>query len=153
MKRKMTLSLMLGVSMLLSLTGFAATAQGRTRRMPIADTGVVTLGPNQILRVTADWDGDGAASVQFRQATYMPTGCSGGVCKHIVASPEYFSAVTLMPGEAASIDILSNSFGVRAVVSSDNPNVRVNAVIVDATTGNIIAVLIDGLLATPPHPH
>src|ERR671932_1719436 len=141
----MKLSLMLGVSMLLSLVGFTATAQGRTRRTPIADTGVVTLGPNQILRVTADWDGDGAASVQFRQATYMPTGCSGGVCKHIVASPEYFSAVTLMPGEAASIDILSNSFGVRAVVSSDNPNVRVNAVIVDATTGNIIAVLIDGL--------
>jgi len=43
---------------------------------------------------------------------------------------------------AALIDIESDGFGVRAIVLSDNPKVHVSAMIVDKTTGNIIAVLI-----------
>ena len=142
MKRKMTLSLMLTMSMLLALVSFT-TAQGQTGRKPVADTGVITLGPNQLLRLTVaagDVNGDGCA-VQFRQATYMQSGCNGGVCKHTVVSQSTSATVTLMPGEAASIDILSNSFGVRAMVLSNNQNVRVGAMIIDSTTGNIIGVL------------
>jgi hypothetical protein len=141
MKRKMTLTLALTTSMLLSLVSFT-TAQGQTRRRPIADTGEITLGSTEMLRLTVaagDVNGDGSA-VQFRQVAYMPASCNAGVCKHTVMSQSTSAPVTLMPGEAASIDI-SNSFGVRAIVLSDNPNVRVNAMIVDMTTGNIIAVL------------
>jgi hypothetical protein len=144
MKRKTTLSLALTTSMLLALVGFT-TAQGQTGRKPVADTGLITLGPNQLLRLTVaagDVNGDGSA-VQFRQVGYMAAGCNGGVCKHTVVSQSTSAPVTLMPGEAASIDILSNSFGVRAMVLSNNQNVRVDAMIVDTTTGNIICVLVD----------
>ena len=144
MKRKMTLSLMLTTSMLLSLIGFAESVQGQQRLKPVDDTGVISLDTNEMLRLTVatgDVNGDPIA-VQFRQAAYMQASCNGGVCKHTVVSQSTSAPVTLMPGEAASIDILSNSFGVRAMVLSNNQNVRVNAMIVDITTGNIIAVLI-----------
>ena len=144
MKRKITLTLTLMTSMLLSLVSFT-TAQGQTGRKPISDTGVITLGPNQLLRLTVaagDVNGD-AIAVQFRQAAYTPAGCNDGVCKHTVVSQSTSAPVKLMPGEAASIDILSNSFGVRAMVLSNSQNVRVNAMIVDATTGNIICILVD----------
>jgi len=142
MKRQMIISLVLTASLLLTLMGFT-TAQGQPGRKPVVDTGVITLGPNQLLRLTVaagDVNGDGSA-VQFRQFGYMQAACNGGVCKHTVVSQSTSAPVTLMPGEAASIDILSNSFGVRAMVLSNNQNVRVNAMIVDATTGNIIGVL------------
>jgi hypothetical protein len=143
MKQKMTISLMSALTML-SLVSFSATAwaqQPKSKLKPIGDTGLITLGFNQILRVTGDWDGDGAANIQFRQLKFTADDDPDHVRKYIVASDEYFSRVTLRPGEAASVDILSNSFGVRAMVFSDNPNVRVNAVILDMTTGHIIAVL------------
>jgi hypothetical protein len=142
MKRRMTLILALTASLLLTLVVFSI-AQGQTGRKPVADTGVIPLGPNQLLRLTVaagDVNGDGSV-VQFRQVGYMQASCNGGVCKHTVVSQSTSAPVTLMLGEAASIDILSNSFGVRAMVLSNNQNVRVNAMIVDATTGNIIGVL------------
>jgi hypothetical protein len=143
MNRKMTITLMLTTSMLLSLVSFT-TAQGQNRRRPVADTALVTLGPNQVLRLTVatgDVNGD-AIAVQFRQVGYDPAGCNGGVCKHTIVSQSTSAPVTLMPGDAASIDIESHNWGVRAIVLSDNQNVRVNAMIVDMTTGNIIGVLI-----------
>lgn len=145
MKRKMTNSIAIALTVLLSVMTFVPTAQGQTRRRPIADTGVITLGPNQVLRVVGDWNGDAVATLQFRQVAYVPAGCNGGVCKHTIVSQSTSAPVTLMPNEAASIDIESHSWGVRAIVLSDNPNVRVNAMIVDMTTGNIIAVLVGGL--------
>ena len=39
---------------------------------------------------------------------------------------------------------ITNSVPVREMILSNNQNVRVNAMIVDMTTGNIIAVLIAG---------
>ena len=141
MKRKITLTLILMTSMLLSLASFT-TAQGQTGRKPVADTGVITLGPNQLLRLTVaagDVNGDGCA-VQFRQVAYMPTSCNGGVCKHTVVSQSTSAPVTLMPGEAAVVDFNNDGFPIRAMVLSDHPNVKVNAMVVDMTTGNIICV-------------
>jgi hypothetical protein len=145
MTSRRTLTLVLMTSMLLSLISFT-TAQGQTRRIPIADTGVVSLGPDEVLRLTVaagDVNGDGDA-VQFRQVAYTPPSCNAGVCKHTVVSQSTSAPVTLMAREAASINIDSYSWGVRAIVLSDNPNVRVTAMIIDKTTGNIIGMLIDG---------
>jgi len=80
----------------------------------------------------------------------MQAGCSGGACKETVVSQSTSAPVTLMPGEAASIDIANYSWGIRAIVLSDNPNVQVNAMIVDKTTNNIICVLV-GLIIPGPH--
>jgi hypothetical protein len=142
MKRRMTLTLMLTTSLLLSLVSFTA-AQGPQRLKPVDDTGVITLGTNDMLRLTVavgDVNGDGCA-VQFRQAAYVQGGVNNGVYKLMLTSQSTSPRITLMPGEAASIDIDSYSWGVRAMVFSDNPNVKVNAMIIDKTTGNIIGVL------------
>jgi hypothetical protein len=141
MKRQTTISLILGMSMLLSLLSLPSTTSAQAGRRPVADTGVVSLGPNQVLRVTGDWNGDGSDTIQFRQLSYATVGCSDGVCKHMVASQSTSAPVMLMPGEAASLELLSYGWGVRAVVYSEHPNVHVNATIVDTTTGNIIGVL------------
>jgi len=144
MKRRIMLSLTLALGVLLSLLSFPGTAQGQTKRKPIADTGIVSLGPDDVLRLTVaagDVNGDGS-EVQFRQVAYTPPSCNAGVCKHTVVSQSTSAQVTLMAGEAASINIDSYSWGVRAIVLSDNPSDRVTAMIVNNTTGNIIAVLI-----------
>ena len=53
---------------------------------------------------------------------------------------------TAASGEAASTDILSSNeyFAVRAIVLSEHPNLHVNVVIVDMTTGKIIGMLVGG---------
>src|SRR5204862_7459876 len=99
MKRKMTFSLTLTLSLLLSLIGFAETVQGQQRLKPVDDTGLITLGTNEMLRLTVatgDVNGD-AITVQFRQATYTPAGCNAGVCKHTIVSQSTSATVTLMP--------------------------------------------------------
>jgi hypothetical protein len=148
MKRKMTLTLVLTASIGLLLSGIVTTVHGERKAGPVADTGIVSLSSNEVLRVTADWDG--AATVAFRQAGYVQGGVNNGVYKLMLTSQSTSQPVTLMHGDAASIDIDSNSFGVRAIVLSSNPKVRVTAAIVDKNTGNIIAVLI-GLMVPGPH--
>jgi hypothetical protein len=152
MKLKITTSIAIVLTVLLSVMTFAPAARGQTpgedvnMRKIVIDTGVVRLGLNQALRVTGDWNGDGKDVVQFRQMTYMPDGCSGGVCKYTIASQSASAPVTLASNEAASIDIVSSDeyFAVRAIVLSEHPNLHVNAMIVDTTTGNIICVLVGG---------
>lgn len=143
MKHRMTSSIVLTLSLLIALVTVPMTARGQQRLRPVADTGEITLGQNQILRLTVaagDVNGDGF-TVQFGRAVYMPLGCNNdGVCKHSLSSQNRSAPVMLNPGEAASIDI-TNSFPVRALVLSNNPNVRVNAMIIDGTTGNIVGVV------------
>ncbi|HEV8589354.1 MAG TPA: hypothetical protein VGQ72_10805 [Pyrinomonadaceae bacterium] len=145
MKRKVrnSIAIALGAPMAVMMFVLTAPAQ-QPKRKPIGDTGIVTLRPNEILRVVGDWNGDGVADIQFRQAVYVQGGVNNGVYKLMLTSQSTSQTVTLMPGEAASIDIPSNDFGVRAIVFSDKPNLHVNAMIVDATTGNIIAMLVGG---------
>jgi hypothetical protein len=150
MKRKITTSIALVLTVLLSAMTLVPRARAQTAgdsvnmRKIITDTGAVTLGRSQALRVTGDWNGDGKDVVQFRQITYMPDGCSGGVCKHTIASQSASAPVTLAPGEAASIDIFSSDefFVARVIVLSEHPNLHVNVMIVDMTTGKIIGVLV-----------
>src|SRR5687767_13915346 len=65
---------------------------------------------------------------------------SGGVCKLVVASQNTSAPITLMPGEAASMDITPTpgSSGVRAVVVSNRRNVRATAAIINTLTGETI---------------
>lgn len=90
MKRKMTLSLMLTLSMLLSLVGFAATAQGQQQkkktvaatcsavmgaivcRHTVASEGMsapVTLGPNEAASLDVRGDGNGVEVMVFSNDT------------------------------------------------------------------------------------
>jgi hypothetical protein len=154
MKRKITLSIALALSVtLLSLTSSDRTAHAQNQIRVIADTGVVTLGPNQILRISGDGvDQDDIITLRFRQMTYLQNACSGSICKYSAASQTLSASVTLMPGEAASLtvgpDIQGNT--VRVAVLSSSRNARVNVMIIDAATGEVVTayVLKDVLISS-----
>ncbi len=144
MKRRITLSIALVLSVVLvSLMSSDRAAKAQPGGMKrIADTGIITLGPNRILRLTVVGTGFGnnpdnlcAIRIGYGEGT-----CNAdGVCKHAIASQIESAPITLMRGEGASFDIPSTAFGVRGVVLSNNRNTRVTATIIDDTTGEAVA--------------
>ena len=148
MKRRITLSIALALSVVLvSLMSSDSTAKaqpGGLRR--IADTGIVTLGPNQIIRLTVVGTGFGSNpdNLCFRRVEYGEGTCnSDGVCKHAISSQIESAMIPLVRGEGASFDlrrcISPICGGVRGVVLSNNRNTRVTAMIIDTTTGEVVA--------------
>ena len=151
MKRRITLSIALVLSIvLLSLMSSDSTAQAQNQLRVVADTGFITLGPNQILRLTVNTrDGNDTINVRFRQQEYIDTGTTAGVRKLAVSSQDSSDLIPLMPGEATSLDFRRCASpicgGVRGMVLSNSQNVRVNAMIIDTVTGDTTSILI-GLL-------
>jgi hypothetical protein len=136
-KRTLTMALVLG-SLLVSLTSSDSTARAQQQPKFRADTGIVTLGPNQVLRVTAtgDVDGNDFLAVRFRRMQYAQGTCVGDVCKLASVTDLIIDPVTLMPGEAASMNLSQDGFkGVRILVQSNRRNVRATAAIVNTVTG------------------
>ena len=143
MKRGITLSLavVLG-AVLMSLISSASTVQAKKQPVFGADTGIITLGPQQMLRiVTNNKDPDGGYTVNFKQMLYRGI-ASGGGSRHNLVSQTTSDTVTVAPGEGFSIDIGTSESVVRAVVATNSEGVQVTGQIIDTTTGNIIAVLI-----------
>ena len=144
MKRKIILSIALVLSVaMLSLMKSDSTAQAQTTATTIP-VGFITIGENHILRLTVNAGaGNDTVTVRFREQEYMPTGCNGGVCKYAVSSQEMSPPITLMPGEAASFDfrrcVSPICGGVRGAVLSNSRNVQVNVLIIDRTTGEVVA--------------
>ena len=146
MKRKMTLSLMLTLSMLLSLVSFTLTAQGQPPPQRFrADSGVVTLAANQILRITVAGDaGNDAIRVRIRWMQYSTQGCSGmpPVCRHMVVSQGAMPAETLGSDDALSFDVPGTGNGVRLLVLS-NRQVQVLAQIIDSQGHVVVAFTVN----------
>ena len=145
MKRHITPSLLLTLSLLISLVSspLGAQAQPPPERFRF-DTGIITLGPNQVLRVTVatgDVNGDNAIAVRFRRMGYIEQGNIYKVAAQVTTAP-----VMLGPGEGAFVDIPSSFLGglfvgVRGMVLSSSPDVRVTAQIVDTDTGKVVAMV------------
>ena len=145
MKRKMTLSLTLTLSLLLSLVSLPATAQAAPPQRFRADSGVLTLGANQILRITvAGADGNDAIRVRIRWMQYAAQGCSGMplVCRHMVVSQGATPVETLGPDDALSFDAQQTGAGVRVMVDGNRPNVKVLGVVFDTSTQRIVSQVI-----------
>ena len=146
MKRRITLSIALVMSVVFtSLMSSDSTAQAQQRQRCTADTGVITLGPNQKLRVVVTgMGGNDTITVRFRRMQYAQGACNGGVCKLASVTDLIIDPVTLMPGEAASMDItpMPGASGVRAGVVSNRRNVRATAMIVDTVTGETTSHII-----------
>ena len=143
MKRGITLSIavVLG-AVLMSLISSAATVQAKKEKTFSADTGIITLGPHQMLRIVTDnKDPDAEYVVSFKQMAYRGVP-SGGGSRHNLVSQSTSETITVAAGEGFSIDIGTSEAVVRAVVASNNEGVQVTGQIIDTTTGNIIAVLI-----------
>ena len=133
MKRSIALSVALAVSVItLSLMSADSTARAQKQNKVRADTGVVTLGAGQLLRITVVNRGKADSKVSFRRMEYSQNACNGSVCKHSQISELELVAVTLAPGEAASIDIANTSLGVRAVAFMDYVDDFVVAQIIDS---------------------
>ena len=150
MKRRIALSIAftLGV-VLVSLASSDSTAQAQPATgKVVADTGIVTLGPNQVLRLTlmgdfnGDADVDAADYVLFRRMEYGQESCSSdGVCKLVVTSQTTSNPIKLKPGEAVSFTCIPGSvFGVRVVVES-NRQKRVLGVVFDTSTQRVVAIM------------
>ena len=134
----LTMALALGVGLLaLATSDSPVKAQALKLR---SDTGVITLGPNQMLRITVASRLD-TVKIRFRRIEYAPGSCDAGVCKQIVSSQTQSAPITLAPGEGASMDFPTSASMVRGTVSSDNPEVRVTAMIINTLTGEIVAFI------------
>lgn len=146
MKRKITLTMALALaSLLLSLTSSDSTASAQQQAKFRADTGIVSLGPNQVLRVTATASVDGAdfLAVRFRRMQYAQGTCDGGVCKLASVTDLIIDPIILMPGEAVSMDLTQDGFnGVRIIVQSTRRNVRATATIINTVTGETTSHII-----------
>ena len=143
MKRGITFSLavVLG-AVLMSLISSASTVQAKKQPVFSSDTGIITLGPQQMLRiVTNNKDPESGYTVTFKQMLYRGI-ASGGGSRHNLVSQTTSDTVTVAPGEGFSIDIGTSESVVRAVVATNSEGVQVTGQIIDTTTGNIIAILI-----------
>ena len=151
MNRRIILSIALVVSVVLvSLMSSDSTAKAQNQTRSVWDTGVITLGANQMLRVTMVHTGSGtdSANISFRKMEYSQGTCSAdGVCKHSVSSQTTSAPITLAPGEAASIDTFmlpELPYGrVRAMFTSNSRNMKVNVMIIDTITGEVVAIMMD----------
>jgi hypothetical protein len=145
MKRRLTLSTALALSVLsLALVSSDSTAQAQQQVRFRADTGIVTLGPNQVLRVTVTAvDGSDFLLVRFRRTQYAQGACNNGACKLASVTDLILDPFTLMAGEAAYIDIPQGGFaGVRGVVQSNRRNMRATATIINTVTGETTSHII-----------
>ena len=143
MKRRIILSIALVLSVaILSLMKSDSTVNAQPQRLFPYDTGIVRLGPNQILRVTLvnrSRDINDVYLVRFTQQSYMQTTCDGGVCRYEVSGQTTSDPVMLAPSEGASIGTSSGGIW-RTTVLSNSRNVQVNAAIIDRTTGKVDSV-------------
>ena len=144
MKRKMTNSIALGLTVLLAVMTFVPTGQGQQqKKKPVAATGVFTPAAGQVLRITVAGAGSDTITIRFAWKRFVGGTCSAvmgaTVCRHTVASEGMSAPVTLGPNEAASLDVGGDGNGVEVMVFSNDTNVRVNAMIIDAASGNVIA--------------
>lgn len=147
MKRRMTLSIALALSVVaLLLASSDSTVRAQQRRVFRADTGVVTLGPNQVLRITAtssfDADTDRPAIIGIGQIDYVQTNCTAGTCKHAPVNPNPVAERYDIIVDVISKDISQKpgSSGVRGIVFSTSQDVRVVFQIIDTATGHIVAI-------------
>lgn len=141
MGRQITLSIALVLSLVsVSLASSDSTAEAQNRLRVVGDTGVITLGPDQVLRMTATGDGQllGNLIVSFRRTGYIEQGNIYGLASQATTSP-----VRLRPSEAASIDFnRDETDAVRGMVLSNRRNVRVTAAIINTSTGETISQIV-----------
>ncbi|HKO35251.1 MAG TPA: hypothetical protein VJV21_02150 [Pyrinomonadaceae bacterium] len=144
MYRRIALTIALALSLIsLSLVSSDSTVRAQKPSRYTADTGVVTLGPDQILRITVAIHDTGTheVKVQFRSISYLGQSCDAtGVCVNEVSSQTTSDPMTVTPYRGLSKNFYSASEGrwVRGVVVSNSKDVRVTSQIIDTATGNVV---------------
>ena len=143
MKRSIASAITLAVSViLLLLVSSDSSTQAQLRgKLFHWDTGVVALGPNQVLRLTGDWNGDGDTTVGFREMKYGQGACNGPVCKLVIISSTTSGPLTVPAGEGISLDLVATTYG-RGIVTSNRGDVQMTASIINTLTGETVSHII-----------
>jgi len=144
MKRKSTLSVAMALSLFVSMViPLTAQAQQPPKRFR-GDTGVITLGMGQVLRITVNGkDGNDTFRVRFAWMKYMPTGCNtDGVCRHTVQSEGITTPVNVGANQAASFDVQGTGGGVRVSVFVAAGDVTADEQIINTATGEVTSHVI-----------
>ena len=126
------------VAVLFNIMLLSVAAQAQAGLKPVADTGMLTLGPNQILRITVATvgpKGDENSRVRLRQMEYMEQGNIYRVSSSSTSPP-----ISLTSDEAVSIDVPNTGSPVRAVVISNNLKVKVVGIVFDTSTQRVVAI-------------
>ena len=132
---------MILVSTIISMSTSITVAQTKKQKTFTFDTGILTLGPNQMLRiVTNNNDPDEAYSATVKRMSYLVISEQDSV-RYRLISQDTSGPILREAAEGFSIDV-GTSEAVRVLISSTSPNLRTTVQLVDTTTGNIIAILI-----------
>jgi autotransporter-associated beta strand protein len=135
MKRKSMLSVTVALGFSLILATLVSTTHAQPPQRYVYRTGVVKLGPDQVLRITIDWGDGTAGQVRFGRTLYTQGACnSDGVCQ-LSGSNTYTGATTLERGVVASCDVLAAGTYGRGILVTTSQKVQVSAAIVNATSG------------------
>ena len=132
--------LVLGLLLLTCTAAYQTSAQNRL--LQVGDSGVVTLGPNQSLRVTvasSDITGDENLVIRFRQIKYNKCQtqklCVAG---QSMSDPIILASTESADGETDGADFLAY----RTVVMSNRRNVKVTGIVFDTSTQRVVSQII-----------
>jgi hypothetical protein len=144
MKRRITAASALVLVTLLSIATFTPAGRAQQPRRFRADTGVITLGMGQVLRLTVNGlNGNDAFRVRFAWMKYMPSGCNNdGVCRHTVQSQGITAPVNIGTNEAASFEMQGTGGSVRVSVFVAAGDVTGDAEIINTATGEVTSHVI-----------
>ena len=141
MQRRIALSLALALNVLVSLVSLPAATQGQQQpsRFFAFDTGLLTPGAGQILRVTVvGTGGNDTIRIRFHRMQYMAAGCNpDGVCRQAKQLDSTSPLLLLNANEAASIDSPGDGSGVRVRVESNSREASVTVQTIDTATGQV----------------
>lgn len=139
MTRRATISITVGLSLLIALFSLPASAYAQHARRLRGDTGVVTLGVGQVLRTTVNGqDGNDTFRVRFAWRKYAAAGCNAdGVCRHVVQSEGATTPVNVPANEAASFDVQGTGGNVRVSVFVAAGDVNGDFQIINTATGEV----------------
>jgi hypothetical protein len=143
MRRSITAAITLAVSViLLSLVSSDSTTHAQLRgKLFHWDTGVVALGPNQVLRIMGDWNGDGDTTVGYREIKYGQGDCNGAVCKLVIIGTTTSGPHNVPAGEGISFSLVASTYG-RGIITSNRRDVQVTASIINTLTGETTSHII-----------
>ena len=135
MKRRIALLLTLALACTAAsfIRSDSVTRAQNTNRS-VFDTGLISLGANQRLRVSFSAGGD-SGSLVIKKLSWLGQSCDvHGVCMTAVSAQEDAGPYQLSAGEAIVIDVTGAGF-TRVVTRTNIKNLKVIATIIDTTTG------------------
>ncbi len=144
MKRRIALSIALTLSVLVSLASSDSSAHVQQGRRRVADSGIVSLGPNQVLRIIVNGlDGNDTISVRFAWTKYMQASCNAdGVCRHVVQSQGSTAPVSVEANESASYDVQGFGGSVRVGIIVAGEGADKDLFIINKATGEVVSQII-----------